>query len=101
MGLNMLYIWTIMQLLCSCGVTFDESKPVHGTIKLFISVPEHSYKTNCHDEEVAGAFLAKYTKQVLDETIGHGIDLDVAYRVRKGETWTVQQRNDKLLEDLT
>ncbi|MBS6715308.1 MAG: hypothetical protein KH231_07545 [Dialister sp.] len=101
MSLNAFYVWMIVQLLNSCGVTFDKHVLVPGTMKLFISVPEHSYKTNCYGEEVAGKVLAKYTKQVLDENIGHGIDLGVSFRIRNGEMWTEQQKNNELLSGLS
>lgn len=101
MNFNEFYIWMIVRLLSSCGVTFDKYIIVHGTIKLFISVPEHSYKTNCYGEEVAGKTLAKYAKQALNESIGHGIDLDVSFRIRNGETWTEQQKNNELLYGLS
>lgn len=101
MSFNTLFMWQIVELLSSCGVQFEKSKRKEHSIAVFISVPEHSYKVNADQEEMAGERLAEYAQETLLDSLGLSSgDIEISYRIRGGETWTVQQRNNELSKNL-
>ena len=68
------------------GVTFDKHEETTEQLTMWISVHEHSFRTDVNNNEMAGMHLAKRFKTVLSEM---GVKrLKVLAKVRTGETWT-------------
>lgn len=93
---NSLYIQMLIELIYSCGVEIIKCKQNKKTVKVWISVPEHSNITNSRGQEVAGDYLAKCTKDLFQKHIGVGGHIRFAYEIRKGDVWTQMQRTDAL-----
>lgn len=68
------------------GVRFDHVD--ESTMTFYISVPSHSEKRREDETELAGDFLAKRVKEMLQDAIRQKVT--VKYKVRD-EYWTLEQ----------
>lgn len=68
------------------GLKIEDSIETHDMIKVYISVPESSFKHNKDGVCMCGEFLARKFKDYL---ILLGVkNLKVMFKIRKGEYWT-------------
>ena len=74
------------------GLKIERHNETQERLEIFISVPEHSFKLNVNQEEMAGMTLAKRFKETLTEM---GVKrLVVKSRTRIGEVWTKEMAED-------
>lgn len=74
------------------GVQFEDWKENDNQVTQYISVPETSDHIDSNGNELAGAILAKTVKRGMTKV---GImNLTVKYRIRQGDHWTDQKRNE-------
>ena len=72
------------------GIVVEKTKvDEQGHDRIYISVPEHSYHKDVHNEEMSGMKLASRIKTTLKDLGATNVIL--LARVRKGETWTEEQ----------
>lgn len=78
------------------GLKIERTEESTESLVVYISVPEHSYRKNAQDEEMAGMVLAKRFKTVMTEM---GVKrLTVKSRIRVGESWTKEMFHAAELE---
>lgn len=78
--------WVFMIGMAGYGVKIEKEIETQEMLEIRISVPEHSYRLDVHNEEIADMALAKKFKTFLTDM---GVKrLVVKSRTRKGETWT-------------
>ena len=82
-GEVMLIVWA------GLGLQIEKHNETTEYLEIYISVPETSYHTNAHKEQMAGAVLAKRFKTVMNDM---GLKkLIVKSRIRKGDNWTPEK----------
>lgn len=68
------------------GVRFDKHSETYEELRLYISVPEHSFHKDANGNELAGMYLARRFMTVFKEM---GVKrLKVLAKIRKGEYWS-------------
>lgn len=71
------------------GLEIELCNETQEKLEIYISVPEHSFKLNVNQEEMAGMTLSKRFKESLAEM---GVKrLVVKSRTRVGEFWTKEK----------
>lgn len=79
-GKAMLLAWAEL------GVVVEKHNEISGNPELYISVPEHSYRSDATNAEMAGMYLAKSVKRTFVEMGAKDVILKA--KIRKGEYWT-------------
>lgn len=79
LGKAMLLAWAEL------GVVVEKHNETSGNPELYISVPEHSYRSDATNNEMAGMYLAKTIKRSFVEMGAKDVILKV--KIRKGEHW--------------
>lgn len=75
------------------GLKIENSIETYDMIKVYISVPESSFKHNKDGVCMCGEFLARKFKDYL---ILLGVkNLKVMFKIRKGEHWTQEMANEE------
>ena len=77
---------TLVSGIVAYGVRFDHVD--ESTMTFYISVPSHSEKRREDEQELAGDFLAKRVKEMLQDAIKQKVT--VKYKIRD-EYWTLEQ----------
>ena len=78
------------------GIKVERQNKTFDTLEIYISVPEHSFRLNVHQEEMSGKFLAERFKEVLRDM---GLKcLVVKFRIRQGEYWTKEMADTAELD---
>lgn len=80
LGKAMLLAWAQL------GVVVEKHNEASGNPELYISVPEHSYRLDATNNEMAGMYLAKSVKRTFVEMGAKDVILKA--KIRKGEYWT-------------
>lgn len=80
LGKAMLLAWAEL------GVVVEKHNEASGNPELYISVPEHSYRLDATNNEMAGMYLAKAIKRTFVEMGAKDVILKA--KIRKGECWT-------------
>lgn len=80
LGKAMLLAWAEL------GIRIEKHNEAPGNPELYISVPEHSYRSDATNNEMAGMYLAKAVKRTFVEMGAKDVILKT--RTRKGEYWT-------------
>lgn len=78
------------------GLKGENQEETQESLKLWVSVPEHSYSKDADGTEIADRVLASRFKEMLT-TLGVK-RLTVLSRTRKGETWTKENADTAELE---
>lgn len=86
---------TVYIVWVSFGVVIEKINESVDNLEIFISVPKSSYRNDVHNNEMAGAYLAKQFKNKMKDI---GVKrLTVRYRVRN-EHWTEQMYKDAVVK---
>lgn len=80
LGKTMLLAWAEL------GLVVEKHNEASGNPELYISVPEHSYRSDATNTEMAGMYLAKAIKRTFAEMGAKDVVLKA--KIRKGEHWT-------------
>lgn len=80
LGKAMLLAWAEL------GIRVEKHNETSGNPELYISVPEHSYRSDATNNEMAGMYLAKTIKRSFVEMGAKDVILKA--KIRKGEHWT-------------
>ena len=86
----------IVMTMAGMGLKIENEIETQDSLTLYVSVPEYSYERNVHNEEMSGMRLAKRYKEMLTDM---GVKrLIVKARIRTGEHWTKEMREEAELE---
>lgn len=86
----------MVMTMIGMGLKIENEIETQDSLTLYVSVPEHSYERNAHNEEMSGMRLAKRYKEMLTDM---GVKrLTVKAKIRMGEHWTKEMREEAELE---